>query len=106
MIANLLDSWFKLDIGDGAFYAVFGFVFVFLGISLLIAIFTAIGYAMKRVNEKKKKSGAAPDVPVLQIEEEEGVTPEVVAAITAALMAYYEQENVKCDFVVRRIKKV
>ena len=102
---NLLDGWFKFDIGDGAFYSVFGFLFVFIGISLLIVIFTLVGLAMKKANARKRTKKES-DTPVLQIEEEEGVTPEVVAAITAALMAYYEQENVKCDFVVRRIKKI
>ncbi len=37
---------------------------------------------------------------------EDEVSPEVCAAIMAAIMAYYEQEKPKCEFVVRRIKRL
>lgn len=106
---NLLDSWFKFNVGEGAFYSVFGLLFVFVGIAVLILFFMALGYVMKKLNEREKKETEAARVMPQAITpnpEEEGVTPEVVAAITAALMAYYEQETVKCDFVVRRIKKL
>lgn len=102
MLSNLL---FNFPIGDGAFYSVFGFVFVFVGIAVLIAIFTIVGIVMKKATARKRTKKES-ETPVLQIEEEDGVTPEVVAAITAALMAFYVTENVKCDFVVRRIKKI
>ena len=104
----LLDGWFKFNVGDGALFAVFGLVFVILGISLLVLIFTALGAVMKRVNLKKNapKQNIVPAHPLTSGEKEEGIPPEVVAAITGALMAYFERENVKCDFVVRRIKKL
>lgn len=98
-------QWFQFDVGEGAFYAVFGLIFVILGISLLVVIFTVLGLVMKKVQSKShapKEKMAETTVK----EEDVGLKPEVVAAITAALTAYYEQENVKCDFVVRRIKKV
>ena len=94
-------------LGTAAFYTVFGFVFVFLGITLLIGFFMALGAIMKKVNAKKKASKKEEKLaPAPVPEAEDGITPEIVAAITAALMAYYEQENVPCDFVVRRIKKL
>ncbi len=82
MINSILSDWFKLNVGDGAFYAIFGFLFVFAGIALLVVIFTVLGVIMK------------------------GISPEVVAAITAAIMAVYEGENAKCDFIVKRIKRL
>ena len=95
--------------GDGAFYAVFGFVFVFLGITLLILFFTLFGMVMKRINERgesKRKAAQEKAVAAAPVTTaEDGVSPEVVAAITAAIAAYYEGEQVKCDFVVRRITK-
>ena len=109
MLTNLLDGWFKFNVGEGAFYSVFGFVFVFLGIAVLILIFTLLGIIMKKVNErkaKKKTEGQQKPAAAPAPEAEDGITPETVAVITAALMAYYEQENVPCDFVVRRIKKL
>ena len=105
---NLLDEWFKIDLGEGAFYSVFGFAFVFAGIALLIVFFVLLGMVMKRLNARGKTKRTVPPAPAAAKlpSEEEGVPPEVVAAITAALTAYCEQENVQCDFVVRRIKKL
>jgi methionyl-tRNA synthetase len=34
------------------------------------------------------------------------VDEETVAIITAAIMAYYQKNNPKCEFTVRRIKKI
>ena len=38
--------------------------------------------------------------------DEENVSEETVAVITAALMAYYQKSNPKCEFTVRRIKRL
>ncbi len=104
---ELLDSFFKIDLGEGAFYAVFGFVFVFAGIALLIGIFALFGYIMKRVNGRKRQTeenvSSVSNVPPVT---DEGIPPETVAAIAAALAAYYEEAPQKCDFVVRRIKRL
>jgi hypothetical protein len=40
------------------------------------------------------------------IENEEELSDEVVAVITAAIAAYYQKENKKCEFTVKRIKRV
>ena len=114
MLTNLLDGWFKLNVGDGAFYSVFGFLFVFVGIVILVLLFTGLGRIMKEVNKprpprKKKKREKGSEVkpaeePAPSVQE--GITPELVAVISAAVAAYYEGENVKCDFVVKRIKKL
>ena len=108
MLMNLLDGWFKFSVGEGAFYAVFGFIFVVLGITLLIVIFTLLGLIMKKVNsrkgkakETKSKEPAAAVKPA-----EEGVSAEIIAVISAAIAAYYEGSAQKCDFVVRRIKRL
>ena len=104
---NALLGWFKYNVGDGAFYALFGLIFVILGITLLVLIFTGLGGAMKRINARKAKAAAPKqETPAAPSAPEDGVSPEVVAAITAALMAYYEEEQVKCDFVVKRIKRI
>lgn len=101
---NLLEPFIKVNLGEGAFYAVFGFLFVVAGIAVLIAIFTLLGSVMKRTAGRKKgetvERQSAIDVA------EEGIPPETVAAISAALAAYYEAAPQKCDFVVRRIKRL
>ena len=109
MINSILSDWFKLNVGDGAFYAIFGFLFVFAGIALLVVIFTVLGVIMKKMNArkpKKKKIKTKKEAPVQTKVEDEGISPEVVAAITAAIMAVYEGENAKCDFIVKRIKRL
>ena len=104
---NALLGWTKYPLGDGAFYAVFGLIFVILGITLLVFFFTGLGAVMKRVNARKKTVQAPKNVkPEAPQKTDDGVSPEVVAAITAALMAYYEEEQVKCDFVVKRIRRI
>lgn len=110
MINNLL-VWFKFDVGEGAFYALFGFLIVFTGIVILILLFTALGKIMKQANKprslrkrKKEESEEAPSAEAAVIEE--GITHELVAVISAAIALYYEGENVKCDFVVKRIRKL
>ena len=82
---------------------------MFAGIALLVVIFTVLGVIMKKMNArkpKKKKIKTKKEEPVQTKVEDEGISPEVVAAITAAIMAVYEGENAKCDFIVKRIKRL
>ena len=111
---NLLDGWFKINLGDAAFYALLGFLFVFIGITLLILIFTLLGYIMKKVSvskdnknrqQSKKQNDVSDSEPALELSNDE-VTPELVAVLTAAVAACLQEENSKCEFVVRRIKKL
>ena len=37
---------------------------------------------------------------------EDAVSEETIAVITAAIMAYYEKNNPKCEVTVKRIKKI
>lgn len=111
MLFNLLDGWFKINLGEGAFYAAFGFIFVFLGITLLVVLFTLLGLGMKKFNarkprQKKVKRKKGEKILAEAPKPEEEISPETVAVISAAIAAYYERENVPCDFVVRRIKKL
>ena len=103
----LLDPWFKMDVGEGAFYALFGLVFVIVGIALLVLILMFIGFVMKKLNARKAETpSVSAALPPQERADDDGVSPEIVAAITAALMCYYQRENTKCDFVVRRIKRL
>ncbi len=59
---------------------------------------------------EKVARGEAPEGGLAMAAEGEGageeIPPEVVAAIMAAIMAYYEKEAPKAEFVVRRIKRL
>lgn len=103
MTENLL-AWLKMDVGEGAFYALFGFAFVFLGIVVLVLFFTLFGYCMNKIGSRKEET-TRESVVTLPGKEEE-IPPEVVAVISAAIAAYYSAAPQKCDFVVRRIKRL
>ncbi len=106
-MSDRLLAWFKLDLGEGAFYSVFGLLFVFAGIVLLIAILTLIGLLMRKVvrrREEKQKTPALPAPPAETAEEK--IPPQVLAVIAAAVAAYTSEGAAKCDFVVRRIKRL
>jgi len=112
----MFENWPAFDIGEGAFYAVFGFIFVFVGIVVLILIFSLIGLIMKKWNARPKKQKAkkakkenVANVPMPapeQVERDGRIPPETVAVIAAAIAAYYEGNKSRCDFVVKRIKRL
>ena len=94
---------------------------VFLGIVLIIFIIWLIGLILRKTNNlefitkikrflikkiKEKREIQAP-VKVIDAQEDNGEVPdEVKAAIVAAIMAYYSEEKPKCEFRVKRIKKL
>lgn len=118
MLNNLLDivpgagknagNYVFTDFGEALLYALVGFIIVFLGITVIIAIVWLVGFVMRKTNDlaflKKKK--AAPPAKELPEADEEDLPDEVKAAIIAAIMAYYSAEKPKCEFKVKRIKRI
>lgn len=118
---NLLAERFKFENGSYYFnsfpealvYALIGFAIVFVGITVIIAVIWLIGLLMRKTDNlafltnrgKKKKAQSEPAVQPQAVASEE-VPDEVKAAIVAAIMAYYESEQPKCEFVVKRIKRI
>ena len=102
-----------IEPSEAIIYAVLGWLIVFLGICFLIGVVVLVGHLMKKangkqageVNQKIKEEKPKENVASVQAESE-AIPEEVVAVITAAIMAYYEQNNPKCEFTVRRIKKI
>lgn len=102
----------QTNIGEVAIYALLGFAIVFLGIALLVFVVWLVGKIMGGAAAKAPapapktpKQAPAPAIPVKKTEEN-GVDDETVAVITAAIMAYYRQNNQNCEFIVRRIKRI
>ena len=112
---NLLNivSWDeapKATVGETALYALMGFLVVFIGIAFLIFVVWGVGKIMSKINgtsvpAQKQMAKEPIEVQAPQTTEDE-LNDETVAVIMAALMAYYQQTNAKCDFIVKRIKRI
>lgn len=105
---NLLAS--DITLFDALIYALFGFAFVFIGIAVLIAILSGIGWIMRKAGKelpavKQPEKEEVRPAPSASVEEAE-VPDEVKAAIVAAIMAFYETEKPYCGFTVKRIKRI
>ena len=124
MLLNLLasgqDHFRKAGVGEAALYAGIGFAVVFLGILFLILIVWGVGKIIPMIEkkaatqkqkqkQKAKETSALDQPPAVESDEtvqSEEINEETVAIITAAIMAYYQKNNPKCEFTVRRIKRI
>lgn len=106
--------YFSDRFGEPVIYALIGFLAVFIGIILIIAIIWLIGLLMRKTNnlafltkigKKKKSKQVEPDKNEILSETDE-IPDEVKAAIIAAIMAFYCEEKPKCEFNVKRIKRI
>ncbi len=102
------------NFGEAALYALIGFVVVFVGIIIIIGIIWLVGLIMRKTNnlefltkkrEKKVKADKKADVSAVAPSDED-IPDEVKAAIVAAIMAYYQESEEKCEFTVKRIKRI
>lgn len=112
------ENYYFDNFGEPFLYALIGFVVVFVGIALLIFILWLIGLIMKKTDnfafltvKPKKKENVVTVKPTDvdapgSVAESDDIPPEVKVAIMAAIMAYYEQEQPKCEFTVKRIKRL
>ena len=104
-----MSEYRRAEFGEAAVYALLGFLIVFLGIVFLIFIIWAVGQIM---TSAKKKPNKAQEKPAISVQEssskqnDDEMSEELIAVITAAIAAYYQQENKKCDFTVKRIKRI
>lgn len=110
LLTNTLpDGGRMVEIPEALLYALIGFLVVFAGIALLIAVVWAVGKVMSAVNptvQPKKVEVKPKQAPAAPVVKDGDVDEETVAVITAALMAYYQTTNPKCGFTVKRIKRI
>ena len=77
--------------------------------AILVAIISLVGYFMKRTTKTSAPKTVSAPAPVAKAAPQpvsDEVDEETLAVITAALMAYYAQEKPKCEFTVKRIKRI
>lgn len=113
MLMNFLTSalpegYREVSIGTASLYALIGFLVVFAGIIFLIAVVWLVGkFFIKTKSSNKVLENSKEDIPKpAPISSTEEIDEETLAVITAALMAYYEKNNPKCGFTLKRIKKI
>ena len=106
MLYSLLNQYRAVGIGEAALYALLGFAVVFLGIAFLIFVVWLVGKIMVAVEKKPGKTKKVEPAPVAQPVSEDELSDETVAVIMGALMAYYQANNPKCEFKVKRIKRI
>lgn len=109
--ANLLaDHMFKgaPDIFWGVFTFVLGMLIIFGGMAILVLVVSAVAKVMTAKKAKKDAEEEKEPVTETAMEEvsEDGIPESVRVAIIAAVLAYYEGEGVKNEFVVKKIKKL
>ena len=112
MLLNLLSVGTKVSIGDAALYAFIGFLVVFLGISFLVLVVWSVGKIFTSFTANAEMKNVKPASPVTPVNilandtAENDIPEETVAVIMAALMAYYQTTQPKCEFTVKRIKRI
>lgn len=111
------NNYYFDNFGEPVIYALIGFIVVFLGIIIIIGIIWLVGLIMRKTNNlefltkgKSKKSKTAADLPsnanAQSQTSSDDIPDEVKVAIMAAIMAYYEEKQEKCQFTVKRIKRL
>ena len=111
LLTSAIDKTRAVEIPEVALLAVLGFAIVFFGIAFLIFVVWAVGKIMTKLNAGQSavqtpKAQEIVQQPQLPATQSEDLDDETVAVIMAALMAYYQQTGAKCDFTVKRIKRI
>ncbi|MCD8040416.1 MAG: OadG family protein [Clostridia bacterium] len=122
IVQNLDDNnWYFDNKAESFIYAGIGILVVFAGILILIGVISLLGFIFKKLDEKgvlnrktkkskKKAEQAAAASEAVQQQPAEAasdeIPDEVKVAIMAAIMAYYQTEQPKCEFTVKRIKRI
>ena len=111
MLLNLLaDQFREVGIGEAALYALLGYLIVFLGIAFLIFVVWLVGRIISSKQQAPAPVKKQTAQEVVAVADAAPVTDEIdeetLAVITAALMAYYQTNNPKCEFTVKRIKRL
>lgn len=93
----------KVSLGEGALYAVIGFIIVLVVLALLVGIFYLSGFIFqsKLFNKPKSQKSAEQQAAATENDEDE----QLVAVITAAISCMLEEENdgEEPEFVIKRI---
>lgn len=114
MLTNLLQKTVPeggqiVGVPEAVLYALIGYLVVFAGIAFLIFIVWLVGKLFTNMENKTKTAPVAVEKveqPAVNPTTSDDLDEETVAVIMAALTAYYENNYPKCEFTVKRIKRI
>lgn len=95
--------------GEPFVYALIGFLIVFAGIVLIIAIIWLLGLLMRKTDNLAflRKGNKNKPEPVNTCEKaDDGLPDEVKVAVIAAVTAYMDDEKPGCEFKIKKIKRL
>ena len=102
-------------LGNGALVFLVGLLVVFAGILVLVLSITLVGKIITKFNigetttttETVTETVTTEVEEAVVVEESDGIPAEIKVAIIAAGTSYYFTENKsKCDFVVKKIRRI
>ena len=100
----------SLDLGNSLLVMLIGVAIVFFGLTVLILLITLLVKATQNIGKEKAAAPAPKPAPVeaapAAAEEPEADEGELIAAITAAIAAIWQEEGHVSGFVVRRVRRV
>ena len=104
MLSQLLNS----TVQDGLLTFVLGMLVTFLGIAVIIFFIKLLGYIISKPTDNKEVKETIKSEPVVEEVKSNDLPLQVKAAIIAAITAYYynAEPTKKCDFVVKKIKRL
>lgn len=113
---SVFQNWvenLKANLGQGVFVFLLGILVVFFGISVIVLLISVIGKIMASKSNKTKsdiKVEVTKTVNNVNKPDENEVPDHVRVAIIAAITAYYNGSDVqslnKCEFVVKKIRRI
>jgi len=100
------------NFGEPLLYALIGLLVVFAGIIIIICVIQLVGLINRKFTNEEAAKEPQPIIEEVKAEKavaadtSDEVPDEVKAAIVAAIMAYYSANQEKCEFTVKRIKRI
>lgn len=95
---------------NGLFVFILGLLIVFFGMLIIVTAVTICGKIFSTADKNAEKSVEVKEDSVTEgttvFTQGEDVPEEVKVAIIAAISAYYFNTQSKCDFVVKKIKRI
>lgn len=94
----------------GIFTFILGMIIIFAGMAVLVLCVSLVAKAMtaksKKTEKAEEETEDASEAVVEAEASDDGIPENVKVAIIAAVLAYYEGEGAKNEFVVKKIKKL